>query len=268
MKTQLLSILLFFLFISCEKKEDLSYLKDIEIIAHRGVTSQVPENGLRAISKTIDLRLDAVEFDVQMSKDSIPVVFHDDDLTTMTGKIGKVSDYTLQELKQLRLRDKAGFITSDSIPTLREVLSFVEGRIHCFVDLKYSSLVMEKRVLELLEEYNMVDNVTILSFDNKSLYRLFILNNQLSLCLLLYDEASFPLNKDIDTYSHLVAFGVHRNLCRDGILIKLKADFPSFHIYAYTINSFNDITTKNLKRITGLITDNPVEWLSLKAANP
>lgn len=266
MRKRLLFLLSFF-FVACEDRQEVDlHLKNLEIIAHRGVATQFSENGLRAINKSVDLKLDAVEFDIQMSKDGVIVVFHDDDLFLRTGKSGRVADYTLEELKQLYLINRVGTTTIDKIPTLKEVLALLKGKIRCFIDMKYSSPILEKELVSLLREYEMETTVMILSFDDNALKRLFSLDNSLSLCLLLYDEASFPL--DSEAYGHLNALGLHFNLCKKGILENLKESVNVSRIYAYTVNSPHDISEEYLMKIDGVITDNPFEWLSYRNSNP
>ena len=53
-------------------------------IAHRGFSSRYPENTLLAFERALDLGADGAEFDVQLSKDGVPVVFHDESLQRIT----------------------------------------------------------------------------------------------------------------------------------------------------------------------------------------
>lgn len=99
------------------------------VIAHRGDWRNAPENSLDALKKCIDLGVDIVEMDLARTKDGELVVIHDRTLDrTTTGK-GKVSDFTLAEIRALYLRNGAGHKTAHRVPTLREFMMASKGRI-------------------------------------------------------------------------------------------------------------------------------------------
>ena len=103
------------------------------LYAHRGLhdnDSDAPENSLAAFRKAVEAGF-GMELDVQLSKDKIPVVFHDFDLQRVCGAEGKVRDYTLQELKGFRL-----YGSDEQIPTFAEVLELVNGQVPLIVELK------------------------------------------------------------------------------------------------------------------------------------
>lgn len=103
------------------------------LYAHRGFhdnNGDAPENSLKAFELAVDKGY-GIELDIQLSKDGIPVVFHDSTLTRMTGIKKKVSDLTLDELKQIPLRR-----SDERIPTLQEVLALVEGMVPLIIEFK------------------------------------------------------------------------------------------------------------------------------------
>src|SRR5262249_33847703 len=91
------------------------------IAAHRGGALLWPENSLLAFRNAIDMGADFVEFDVHLSRDGEVIVIHDPTLDRTTTGVGPVRERTLAELKSLRLKDRAGTITAEPIPTLDEV---------------------------------------------------------------------------------------------------------------------------------------------------
>src|ERR1700730_1532409 len=91
------------------------------LAAHRGVSRLWPENSLLAFRNAIALGADFIEFDVHLSKDGELVVIHDPTLDRTTSGSGSVKDRSVAELKVLRLKDKAGALTDESVPTLDEV---------------------------------------------------------------------------------------------------------------------------------------------------
>lgn len=104
-------------------------------LAHRGLHGPgVPENSLSAARAAIAGGY-GIECDLQLSADGVAMVFHDADLARMTGQAGQVSARTAAELGRLRL---AG--TEDHIPTFRELLDMVDGRVPLLVELKTQDL--------------------------------------------------------------------------------------------------------------------------------
>jgi glycerophosphoryl diester phosphodiesterase len=92
----------------------------------------------------------SIEIDVQLTRDRQAVIFHDDTLERMTGVNKRLTRMTLSELKKLRL---AG--TEHTIPTLREFLDFVAGRVPILVELKRNrgSRGIERIACRMLRDY-------------------------------------------------------------------------------------------------------------------
>jgi glycerophosphoryl diester phosphodiesterase len=108
--------------------------KKVLIAAHRGDWRNTPENSMRALLNCITRGYDIMELDVKMTRDSQLVVMHDNTIDRTTNAKGKVSDYTLSEIKKLRLRNGLGRITNHPIPTLEEMMLAAKGKIIINVD--------------------------------------------------------------------------------------------------------------------------------------
>ncbi|MCB0689024.1 MAG: glycerophosphodiester phosphodiesterase family protein [Saprospiraceae bacterium] len=130
------------------------------VAAHRAAHIVYPENSLPAIRQAIDLGVDIVELDVQVSKDGIPVLMHDRTIDRTTTGSGKIPDYTLVELKSLRLRHHNG-VTDYQIPTLEEALRLARNKILVDVDLKTGTL---EPIVEVVKKTHTIDQVFF--FDN------------------------------------------------------------------------------------------------------
>lgn len=103
------------------------------LYAHRGLhnnASDAPENSMRAFQKAVDAGF-GIEMDVQVTKDGVPVVFHDYTLARICGAEGKVCQYTYEELQQLSLCG-----SDQKIPRFEDVLKLVDGRVPLIVELK------------------------------------------------------------------------------------------------------------------------------------
>jgi glycerophosphoryl diester phosphodiesterase len=111
-------------------------MKPFEIVAHRGVVGEHPENTLPAFQRAIELGAEAVEFDVRLTRDKIPVVYHYYYLDEATSLSGPIFNYTYRQLSQARfLNAKTGddFL---KIPTLAEALERIGGRIGLEIEVK------------------------------------------------------------------------------------------------------------------------------------
>ena len=103
------------------------------LYAHRGLhdnTSDAPENSMRAFAKAVEAGF-GIEMDIQMTKDHVPVVFHDYTLKRICGAEGKVCDYTFEELQSFQLCG-----SEQRIPKFQDVLKLVGGKVPLIVELK------------------------------------------------------------------------------------------------------------------------------------
>ena len=109
-------------------------------IAHRGYHDHqngVIENSLSAFSAAIAAGY-AIELDVQRSADDAAIVFHDDDMDRLTGATGAFRDFGAAELGRTVLRG-----STDRIPTLKDVLALVAGRVPLLIEIKENWNTME-----------------------------------------------------------------------------------------------------------------------------
>lgn len=104
-------------------------LKLPKIIGHRGACGYAPENTIESIHTAADMGVEWVELDVKLTKDSVPIIFHDDTLERTTNGSGLVSEITYEELKQLEAGNWfADGFTGAAVPTLEEVCEVLIDR--------------------------------------------------------------------------------------------------------------------------------------------
>ena len=98
---------------------------NVKYYAHRGLHGEegIPENSMAAFRKAVDAGY-GIELDVQVTKDKIPVVFHDFTLQRVCGQEGKVCDYTYEELQKFHLCRSV-----ETIPLFEDVLKLVDGNV-------------------------------------------------------------------------------------------------------------------------------------------
>lgn len=126
------------------------------VVAHRADWREAPENSVMAVKKAIDKGINMVEIDLALTKDNVLILMHDQTIDrTTTGK-GKPSDYTLEEIKKLYLRDGVGSPTQMKIPTLEEVLDVTNGKIFINLDKAFDYFDL---VYPILKKRNMFDQI-------------------------------------------------------------------------------------------------------------
>ncbi len=146
----------------------------MKVIAHRGYSSQAPENTMAAFGKALDVGNTHWELDVQMTKDGEVVVIHDETVDRTSDGEGLVKDLTLDQLRQLDFGswfDEA--FTAERIPLLSDVLQTAsEHDVWLNIELKTGIVQypeIEQRVIDLIHQYDMGQQVAISSFNHYSL---------------------------------------------------------------------------------------------------
>jgi glycerophosphoryl diester phosphodiesterase len=183
------------------------------IIAHRGAMTEAPENTRPAFDKAIAHRVDGIEFDVQITGDRQPVIFHDASLRKINGSVKSIADFTYTELRQY---DWGGWFSrafqNEPILTLEQVLTTYGPRTRLMIEIKPSprrdvnslycelaSIVVEQ-VRNLISK-DRISQMYILSFDPELLKSAFFsdpdLNYVLNLDTSLIDQNCLNIDPSI-----------------------------------------------------------------------
>lgn len=137
----------------------------VKIVGHRGFRFEEPENTLRSFKAAIRCGVNAVEFDLRLTKDKKIVIFHDEAVDKKTNGNGKVSNLELKELKKLDVIKNS---KKDKILEFEEALKFFKNKkIELVIELKETGF--EKKVLNLLEKYKLKERSIIISFLKEAL---------------------------------------------------------------------------------------------------
>lgn len=112
-----------------------------KLIAHRGYTQHFPENTIVGIGAAIEAGAKAIEIDIQLTADQVPVLFHDRDMKRVCGVDGAIHDLTLQQVQALtasepeRLGDA---FAHTKVTTLNEFVQLMEHhpKVRIFVEVK------------------------------------------------------------------------------------------------------------------------------------
>ncbi|MGX0909609.1 glycerophosphodiester phosphodiesterase [Staphylococcus caprae] len=161
-----------------------------QIVAHRGLPEDYPENTLIAYKHALMLHIDMLEIDVHYTKDKQLVVIHDDTIDRTSNGKGKVIDYTLDELREFDFGAYRGDkFKGERIPTLDEVLDLVDHFSKTLLlEIKKPSQYpgIEEMIVEKLKERSMPKHKVILqSFDFDCVKKLAEMNLEFELGVLL-----------------------------------------------------------------------------------
>ncbi len=132
----------------------------VAVVAHRADWRGAPENSLQAIKNSIEMGVDMIEIDLKKTKDNELILMHDTTLDRTVNATGRPEEYTLAEIKQMRLVNGTGRTTDHQIPTLKEAMLAVKGKVWVNIDKGYDYFDLVK---EVLEETQTADQVMIKS---------------------------------------------------------------------------------------------------------
>ena len=143
----------------------------VEIVAHRGASIEAPENTLAAVELAWQLNADAVEIDVQLSRDGKLAVIHDATLTRTAGIRRNVNDLDMSELHTIDVGSwKDECWRGETIPELPNVLATIPNGRRLFVELKGGDIeathsgIVSALQRDLRESNSAPESVVLISF--------------------------------------------------------------------------------------------------------
>ncbi|OVE67382.1 glycerophosphodiester phosphodiesterase [Clostridium diolis] len=274
-------------------------------IAHRGYSGKFDENTILAFKKAIEYNANGIEADVQLSKDGIPVIIHDETLDRTTNGHGFVKDYTFDELRIFRtksvprvqaLKDDAleervrlevenngkfgesriGEYSAseveylknrcgEEIPALRELLELVAHSDLKVLNLELKNSVieyngLEKKVLDMIDEFDLRDRIIISSFNHSSLLKVKELQGSRGIVLgaltetILVNVPKYLRSISVECYHPYFPSVLNQEYMKE---IKESG----IKINTYTVNSVADMKKVISAGVDGIIT-NEVEKLN------
>ncbi|MBA2393418.1 MAG: hypothetical protein H0V70_11835 [Ktedonobacteraceae bacterium] len=241
-------------------------------VAHRGGSLLAPENTLAAFRNALTLPVDAIELDVQMSRDGQLIVFHDATVERLTDGTGNILDLDFAPLRELNAAAHfpGGWPESERIPTLSEVLALMKERARVYIEIKTSERDgvygryphIAEAVLRDLRQARMLNRVLIISFDWPMLLRIKSLEPRLqtgaNVSKDLWDpdaEDAFPT-----LFQKMRQFGCNwvnmdSRLFTDDMPAKIHEQGLKFGLW--TVNTLEDMRRFASARVDALTTDRP-----------
>ena len=228
----------------------LIYAQDVQVIGHRGAMGHAPENTITSVKKALMFDIDAIEIDVFRCLTGEIVVFHDKILSKLTNGKGSIENKTLTQLRKLKV------MGTDSIPTLEEVISVINGKVNLNIELKGKNTA--KGVLEIMQQSVLTGKwenhqLYVSSFDWDELQEFRKLTNEFGIAILTENNPldAIPIAHDLN------AFAInpkHSHLTQEKINY---IQSEGFKIHTWTVNEKNRIEELISWGVDGIITDYP-----------
>ncbi len=239
------------------------------IVGHRGDRGEAPENTMSSLELAMD-DLAFVETDVQLSRDGVPVLFHDTTLERITGDRRTVGELDLADLRRLDVGawygdDHAG----ERIPTLDEFLAALAERetARALVELKADWRPDEVRtVLDVIERHGLRQRVVLQSFSLETLFAVQRVSPTTPRILLIRELPADPV--PMAERLGVIGFGTTAASvsAEPGALEALHE--AGVAVLCYTLNSNDGWQEVSALGVDGIITDQPSEldhWLAVTA---
>lgn len=248
-------------------------MKQIKIFGHRGSMGTMPENTLIGFRHALELGVDGIELDVQLTKDRELVVIHDETIDRTTDGTGYVKDYNLHELKQFSAGIKFSDLElfdeqvwgNERIPTLEEVLELITPyQIELNIELKTNVFAydgIEEKVLTLVKKFGYEKKVVYSSFHLPSILKLKRIEPSAKIAWLVVYNLSHPF----EYVKSLGLEGLH--LYKDIVLqdVKYGQSVDEYSIRVWTVNDQKEIEQLlAMNTIETIMTDFPKDAIVLR----
>jgi len=228
-----------------------SFTYPLTIIGHRGAPAYAPENTISSFAKAIELGVDIIECDVRRCASGQLVVFHDTTVDRITNGAGFIAQKTLDELKELRV---CGY---EKIPTLHEMLDYIDRRAKVYLELKSHNIIDD--ILAIIDDYVVhkqwrYEDFLIGSFDHTQLLNIKKGRPAIKVVALIYG-----IPNALNAYLACLNSDI---VCLDTEFIT-KEMTEEIHgqnmlVYVFTVNHQEELEQSLLYQVDGIITDDPL----------
>lgn len=205
-------------------------MKKVIVEGHRGYCAKYPENTLISFEAAIELGVDAIEFDVWLSKDKIPVIMHDSNVARTTDGEGHLRDKTLKEIKQL---DAGKWFnerfSGQRVPTLREALEVLtkDSKLILGVEIKEYTYETVDLTVELLNGFECLESCIFYCFNARIIK---YLKQKYNVTTMGYADFKMKEFED-DSYEYYDEIGIGMNIMTPELCDKFAKMGFSMHMY-------------------------------------
>lgn len=214
-------------------------------IAHRGLSGLHPENTIEAFAAALPYRPDAIELDVQLTRDGRVVIFHDETLDRLGKREGWLKDFTYEELRGLPI----------AIPLLEDYFQLIQGvSIETFIEMKNSFIVypeLEEKTIAVVERFGRMRDSIFYSANHYSVMRCRTLRPDSRLCF-PFDNWIFDYGAYCQKRGITMAIPYHLALTKE-----IVADFHAHgvEVYPWTVDDPEEMRRMAALGVDGLLTN-------------
>ncbi|WP_142414634.1 glycerophosphoryl diester phosphodiesterase membrane domain-containing protein [Hathewaya massiliensis] len=226
----------------------------IEITAHRGNSSEAPENTLSSIEYAIKAKADYAEIDVQETKDGEVVLTHDSNLKRTLGLNKYIWEISLNELQQYNIKSNFDYeFEKEKIPTLEEVMKKSKGKLKLNIELKTNGheTKLIGKVVTLVQKYSLEKDVVITSLDYDALKEVKNRNPKIKVGYIMYLALGDLGQLKVDFYS-IESSNVSKSLVK-------KAHLIGREVHVWTVDDPTKMEELMDMSVDNIITNKPRE---------
>jgi len=234
-------------------------MKKVLNIAHRGFSGKYPENTMLAFKKAVEEKCDGIETDLNVTKDGVIVICHDETVDRTTNDKGYIKDYTYKELNKFDAGIKFGErFKGEKIVSIDELLDYMKDK-NMLLNLELKNgLVhyedLEKKIIEKIYEYKLRGNVILSSFNHYSMLKVKqydeTIKTGLLYCANLYNVHEYGKKLKADALHPY-----YPSVMNKDIVTQIKES--GLTINTYTVNNEEDMEALIDLEIDGIITNHP-----------
>jgi glycerophosphoryl diester phosphodiesterase len=244
--------------------------RPFHVIAHRGASAEAPENTLPAFARALELGALEVELDVQLSRDGVPILFHDGSLDAKTPLRGRLRDHPAEALTRADIgswfdRAHPGGVrpwAGTPLTTLEALFERFGSQLRYHIELKDDLDATPGRVIGLVKAAGLEGFVTLTSFHRVQLDRAQRAAPQIPLCWLL--KGAGPERIDEAARSGFAMVGVDAAELTEALV--RRAHERGLAIRAYSVETDAEIERVFATGSDGLTIDDPRRVLARAAA--
>jgi glycerophosphoryl diester phosphodiesterase len=225
----------------------------IIVMAHRGASSENPENTKIAVRKAGESGADYSEIDVHQTRDGKIILMHDETLDRTTSGKGYIWDHSWEEIRYLDAGSWFGEeFQGEPVPSLEEIIRFASGRIKLNIEIKISKEEPDKvsKVMDIIDKYDFRDECVVTSFDRMTVEKVKEIDSRIQTGFIFgknYPDNVFTGSWDILSCNYKIV---------DEAFVQ-KARENKKKIYVWTVDQKNEMLRLIGLNVDAIITNKP-----------